>query len=193
MSVEPKQEIDRLKSEIIRIISGSKVPEDLAHAHNTLAWLLRIRPNADDALQISALGHDIERAIDTRKVKREDYLDYNAFKDAHAKTSALILSETVQAYHLEEDLIDDVSRIVSRHETGGDARSDLIREADALSFFDVNLPLFYEREGWKRALRRCLWGYKRLSKETKRKVREFLYDDDEINSLIKSVIKDDRQ
>ncbi len=190
MLVEPKREIDQLKSEIISIISRSNVPEDLAHAHNTLEWLLRFKPDADEAMQISALGHDIERAIDTRKVKREDYLDYNAFKNAHAKNSVLILSEIMQNYHLEQDLVDDVFRLVSRHETGGDARSDLICDADAVSFFDVNLPFFFEREGWNRTLRRCLWGYERLSEETKRKVQEFVYDNDDINSLINCVIKE---
>ena len=190
MHFEPRREIDRLKSEIISIISRSNVPEDPAHAHNTLEWLLRFKPDADEALQISALGHDIERAIDTRKVKREDYLDYNEFKNAHAKNSALILSVIMQNYHIEQGLVDEVYRVVSRHETGGDARSDLICDADAVSFLAVNLPFFFEREGWKRTLRRCLWGYERLSKETKRKVQEFIYDNDDINSLINRVIKE---
>ena len=34
-----------------------------------------LKPDADDALKIAALGHDIERAIEERKVRREDYKD----------------------------------------------------------------------------------------------------------------------
>ncbi len=37
------------------------MPEDPRHAENTLDWLLKLKPDADEALQIAALGHDIER------------------------------------------------------------------------------------------------------------------------------------
>jgi hypothetical protein len=181
---------DRIKRKIKSIISGSKIPEDPEHAQNTLEWLLRLKPNADQALQISAFGHDIERAIDRRKVKRQDYPDYDSFKDAHAQNNALILREIMQDYYIQQELIGEVFRIVTRHEIGGDARSELIRDADGVSFFEINLPLFFEREGWKKTMRRCLWGYGRLSRETKHKVQAFVYDNVEINSLIKCVIKE---
>ncbi|MBW1698839.1 MAG: DUF4202 family protein [Deltaproteobacteria bacterium] len=192
MSVEPKREIDRLKNEILSIISRSKVPEDLAHAHNTLEWLFRLKPDADKVLQICAVGHDIERAIDNRRVRREDYLDYDAFKDAHAKNSALVLREIMQNYPLKKDFMNEVFTIVSRHETGGDVRSDLIRDADALSFFDVNLPLFLRREGWEKTLSRCLWGYKRISETKRPLVLKFVHHDDKINKLIQYVTKEDQ-
>ena len=50
-------------------ISRSKVPEDPLHAENTLAWVLKLMPEADEALQLAALGHDIDRAIETRRVQ----------------------------------------------------------------------------------------------------------------------------
>ncbi len=55
---------DDLKSEIEETIRNSAVPEDPVHSKNTLEWLLRLNPDADEALKIAALGHDIERAID---------------------------------------------------------------------------------------------------------------------------------
>ena len=55
------------------IIKKSQVPEDPIHSKNTLEWLLKLKPDADDALKIAALGHDIERAIAERKVRREDF------------------------------------------------------------------------------------------------------------------------
>ena len=67
------------------------MPEDSIHSKNTLQWLLRLKPDADEGLQIAALGHDIERAIEERKVKRQDFEDYDAFKQAHARDSASIL------------------------------------------------------------------------------------------------------
>ncbi len=38
-----------------------------------------------------------------------------------------------------------------------------IKDADSLSYFDVNLPLYFERNGWQETQRRCVWGYLRLS------------------------------
>lgn len=180
-------EIDRLKQEIKHIISKSEVPEDPVHAQNTLEWMLKLKPDADEALQIAALGHDIERAIESRKIKRYDFDDFDAFKEAHARNSARILKEMIQDHHMPKDLIEEVSWLVSHHEIGGDTRSDLLRDADSLSFFDVNLPLYYEREGWEKSLERCRWGYKRLSPKIKEMVREFISHSDEIRNLLKSV------
>ncbi len=42
-------------------------------------------------------------------------------------------------------------------------RYDLLKDADRLSYLDVNLPLYFERNGWQETHRRCGWGYLRLS------------------------------
>ncbi len=55
-------------------MADSSVPEDPRHAENTLDWLLRLKPDADEPLQIATLGHDIERALEAGKVKRATYL-----------------------------------------------------------------------------------------------------------------------
>ena len=79
-----------VKKKIEEIIRHSPVPEDPIHSKNTLEWLLKLNPHADDALKIAALGHDIERAIEKRKVRRGDYENYDEFKKAHALNSATI-------------------------------------------------------------------------------------------------------
>ncbi|MCH8014049.1 MAG: hypothetical protein IH823_04570 [Candidatus Dadabacteria bacterium] len=66
------EKLDCLKKKIEEIIKKSSVPEDPIHSKNTLKWLLKLRPKADEALRIAALGHDIERAIEERKIKRTD-------------------------------------------------------------------------------------------------------------------------
>ena len=77
MSVEQMNTINRLKNEIKSITSNSQVPEDSIHAQNTLEWLVRLKPDADEALRIAALGHDIERAMERSKVKRENFSDFD--------------------------------------------------------------------------------------------------------------------
>ncbi len=148
-------------------MSGSSVPEDPRHAENTLEWLLRLEPDADEALQIVALGHDIDRAVEARKVQRANFTDYDVFKAAHARNGAIILKEIMDEGGVPQDIAEEVCRLVCCHEVGGDPRSDLLKDADSISYFDVNLPLYYERNGWEETKRRCLWGYRRLSPRMK--------------------------
>ncbi|MCD6136983.1 MAG: DUF4202 family protein [Deltaproteobacteria bacterium] len=184
-----KDSIECTKQRIRAVIAGSPVPEDARHAENTLAWLLRLKPDADDALQIVALGHDIERAVENRKVKRAGFPDYDAFKAAHARNSAEILREIMQDCEVPQDLASDVYSLVCRHETGGDPRADLIKDADSLSFFEVNLPLYYKRHTRKEVLQRCVWGYRRLSERVKRVTQTLSYDNAELNALLKEAIR----
>lgn len=184
---ELMNKLDLLHEKILSIIIRSGVPEDPLHARNTLEWLHELEPAPDAALQTAALGHDIERAMNERKVRREHFPDYDAFKAAHAKNSAIILRNIIRNLRMPVEFAEDVFHLVRLHETGGDPRSDLIRDADSLSFFHVNLPLFYEREGIEKTLMRCRWGYKRLSAKARRFVATFTYENDEICELLDDV------
>ena len=182
--------INCTKHRIRAIIAGSRVPEDPRHAENTLEWLLRLKPNTDEALQIAALGHDIDRAIETRKVRRADFADFDAFKAAHARNSALILKEIMEACGVAPDIEEQVYRLVCRHEVGGDPRAELLKDADGISYFDVNLPLYYERNGWEETKRRCVWGYRRLSARMRTVAENLSYDDQELTALLKEAISE---
>ncbi len=158
------------------MIKGSEVPEDFPHAHNTLHWLLRLDPTADQALQIAALAHDIDRAATDRKVRRADYPDYDAFKAAHAENSATLLREILNARGVEQSVVRETCRLTRLHEVGGCPRSDLLKDADSLSYFEVNLPLYLQREGYAETERRTVWGYRRLSPEARPLARQLLID-----------------
>ena len=152
--------------------------------------LLKLKPDADDALKIAALGHDIERAIEERKVRREDYKDYDEFKEAHASNSAKILAEIMKECNISKKLADDIVFLVCHHETGGTRRVDILRDADSISFFHVNLPYYFLRNGIEETKRRCLWGYKKLSKNMQEVVVKFNYNDKELESLVMAWIAD---
>lgn len=178
--------IEYLKKKIKEILILSAVTEDSAHSENTLEWLLKLNPDADEALCIAALGHDIERAINKRKIKRQDYKSYDQFKEAHALNSAVILKEIMIKCKLRPEFIEDVYSLICRHEAGGDKRSDLLKNADAISFFQVNLPLYYTRNNKKETKRRCLWGFKRLSSDLKKVAIDFRYDDNYLELLVRN-------
>ncbi len=152
----------RAAARILGLVDASPVPEDPAHARSTLAWLLRLEPRADLALRLAALAHDLDRAVPER-VRREGFADYDAFKAAHARRGARLLGGILAGCGLPAAVAAEACRLVARHEFGGDGRADLLREADSLSFYDTNLPLYLEREGPAEALRRARWGWRRLS------------------------------
>ena len=147
---------------IRQYIAGSSTPEDPAHADNTLHWLLQLKPDADTALQLAALGHDIDRASPD-KVRRQDFADYDSFKAAHARHSAEILEELLKRHGIPDATVERTCELVRRHEVGGTPDADILKDADSLSYFDTNLPLYLRREGEEEALRRSIWGLQRLS------------------------------
>ncbi len=180
--------VDLANRKIRLIIAGSRVPEDPRHADDTLEWLLRLDPTADEPLQIAALAHDIDRAIEETKVERADFDDYDAFKAAHARNGGEVLRSILTEYNVPRDIVDEACRLVSCHEVGGDPRSDLLKDADSISFFNVNLPLYFEREGWQEAMERSRWGYRRLSRRAKATVKQIEHESDALNRLLRVVI-----
>ena len=175
------------KQRIAEVIAQSSVPEDPRHSQNTREWLLEFDSSADDALQIAALGHDIDRAVGERKVQRSGFSDYDAFKAAHARNSAQILTELLEECGIDDaPFLQEVHRLVCCHEVGGDSRSDLLVDADSLSYFDVNLPLYFARNSWEETQRRCVWGYRRLSERSLLLAANLPYSDSELRRLVEA-------
>jgi hypothetical protein len=180
--------IECAKGKIRKVIAASKVPEDPGHADNTLAWLFKLDPKTDPAMQIAALAHDIDRAVEARKVRRCDFDDYDVFKAAHAQNGAKILREILDDCQVAKDITDEACRLVTLHEIGGDSRSDLLKDVDSISYFDVNMPLYFQREGWDETKRRCVWGYRRLSSQGKEIVKGITYEKQALTRLLNEAI-----
>lgn len=180
--------MESAKRRIRATIAASRIPEDPLHAENTLEWVLRLDPKAGQALQIAALAHDIDRAVETRKVRRSDYGDYDVFKAAHARNGAKILREILDECGVAKPAADETCRLVTRHEVGGDHGCDVLRDADSISYFEVNMAFYYEREGWEETKRRCIWGYRRLSAGTKEHVKSITYEDEALTRLLNEAI-----
>jgi hypothetical protein len=57
-------------------------------------------------------------------------------------------------------------------------------DADSLSYFDVNLPLYHRRNSREESLRRCVWGYRRLSERARSIAVRLRPPGDELASLM---------
>ena len=91
---------------------------------------------------------------------------------------------------MSQEMASEVYLLVCRHETGGDPRSNLIKNADGISYFHVNMPLYYQREGWEETKRRCIWGYRRLSVRVKKIVENMTYADEKLMKLLQEAIRE---
>ena len=180
-------EIEKAFSLIRAQLKLSAVPEDSGHAENTLIWLLRLCPEADQALQLAALAHDIERSRANR-LSRHDFSDYDAFKALHAAIGARIAARIFREAGVERAIGREACRLIRLHESGGDKRSDLLKDADSISFFDHNLPAYFEREGMDESLRRARWGYARLSARGRDHVARIRHSCPELQRVLASAI-----
>ena len=179
-------QLKKVQNIVLKKIKQSLVPEDYNHAINTLEWLLKLYPSADERMKIAALAHDIERSYKDKKIKKECYSDFNEFKRAHAENSAKIMRSILTDLNFSKDFIDDVCELIRLHEFGGNKRADCIKDADSISFFDTNVELYYQREGFEETKKRIIWGYNRLSDKAKKIVKSFTYTNYKIQELINS-------
>ena len=102
--------------------------------------------------------------------------------------SAKTLTGIMKKYNIDKKLIDDIFYLVHNHEIGGNKRANLLKYADTISFFQVNLPHYYLRNTTIETKRRVLWGYNKLPDSFKKIVAKFNYHNEKLKILIKNWI-----
>lgn len=180
--------LSRAQAEIRAVFARSPTMQAARHAEDTLAWLLRLRPGADPALALAALGHDIDHADPRTMLGRENFESYGDFKDAHAARAASVLRALLARCGVNGSLAQRACWLVEHHECGGDADADLLRDADNLSYFRVNLPAYFDREGRMETLRRCRWSYECLSPQARKHVGDITHRDPRLNRLLRETM-----
>ena len=98
------------------------------------------------------------------------------------------MKEILHKCQVEQSVVDKACRLVERHEVGGDPDSDLLKDADSISYFEVNMPLYFQREGYEETLKRCIWGYQRLSPKMKEICRNITYPQLSLVKILKEAI-----
>jgi len=141
---------------------------NITHAKNTLEWVERLYPQADIALRVAALGHDIDRAyvnIDDEfffKNQKLRKLSYDSYKKEHAIRGARHIFNYLEKRGASRILASKVRELIEAHETGGSFDSEILKYADAISFIDNNFDRYLRRYGKKKALFKLNWTYNRL-------------------------------
>jgi hypothetical protein len=180
--------LSRAQAEIRAVFARSPTMNETRHAEDTLAWLLRLRPGAGPALALAALGHDIDHADPHTLLQRGDFESYGEFKDAHAARAATVLRALLMRCGVSSPIVQRACWLVEHHECGGDADADLLRDADNLSYFRVNLPAYFDREGRMETLRRCRWSYECLTPRARQYVGDISHRDPRLNRLLRETM-----
>ncbi len=131
-----------LKSTLLTLLSQAEFELKCEHALDTLKWVKRMASQADEALQIAALAHDLERAVPPmiRRRVNEAHKDY---KKRHAKRSALLIMDLMRKQGYSQPLWEKTGLLVENHEIGGDLETDILRDADSISFFSCNIDWYF--------------------------------------------------
>jgi hypothetical protein len=151
------------------------VRADYNHALDTWQWALRLDPEADLAVQLAALLHDVERLAteaDARIEHRAD--DYQAFKDGHAARGAELAGALLAEAGIDAGTRRRTARLIAAHERAaapGDPDAGaiaLLNDADALSFFSLNSVGYLDYFGPEATRRKVAYTLRRLRPEARR-------------------------
>jgi hypothetical protein len=179
-----KQRID----DLTKNSTAASAEIEFSHSQSVLSWVLRLKPDADSALRIAALGHDVDRSFGVR-VQRSDFDSYDEFKKHHALRSAKIIVALLTELRCSDDVIKKTKYLIEHHEVGGQGDADVLKDADSLSFFDNNVEIYlqlYPRDFGKKVV----FMYERLSSHAKSLISSINFKSKEMERIVKNIIQE---
>lgn len=162
-----KQIYTTLKTIIKATIKHSKTTSDYKHAISTREWLLKLYPEASPELQLAALAHDIDRAVQPRTVQKANE-SYDDYKMRHAKRSASIMTDLLGNHNVAPENIQKIAHYITYHEVGGDIETDYLRDADSISYFADNIKVYAETHTEKQTKDKIIFMYSRTSERAQK-------------------------
>ncbi len=111
------------------------------HFERTVYWLQQIKPDADESMLIAAYAHDIHRAFygepEADFYKDKELNDKNYLIE-HQEKGAEVVANFLRKNYYPEAEIKRVAEMVRLHEFGGTEEADVIKDADSVSYFEIN-------------------------------------------------------
>ena len=157
--------------------------QSIKHFLRTVYWLKELNPQADEAMQIAAVAHDIERAFRQDDVMANiEKLSYTATEvlRPHEERGAEVIAEFLKQQNADEQLIAKVKMLVSRHEEGGNDEQNLIKDADSISFLENQIEHFLnvlvKQDGKEKIRGKFDWMFNRITSEKAKQIARPWYE-----------------
>ncbi|MFA4873198.1 MAG: DUF4202 family protein [Patescibacteria group bacterium] len=169
---------DKVERFVIDAFTEAGALSNISHHQRTVYWIKKLKPDADEALLIAGIAHDIERAFygDWKKGS-----DDPALLRKHQDLSAVDIEKFLRHEGAEEELIARVKHFVANHETGGDEDQNVLCDADCLAFLEekaVSLAKKSMRDGsTSEAGRRIRMVFHRISSPFAKQIAQPWYEE----------------
>lgn len=171
---------DKIESFVKKSFAGQD--GQIKHFDRTVYWIKQLYPQADEAMLIAAMSHDIERAYRTREqLQTKDKVGFTnpAFFRPHEEKGAEIIAAFLKKEGADAKMIERVKMLISRHEEGGNDDQNLLKDADSVSFFENNVYIFFAKlkeDGKKKVKDKFDWMFNRISSPKAKKIAKVWYD-----------------
>lgn len=171
------------KAKLSDQISKSQSKDDPTHAENTMYWVRRLRPDADELLLLAGFGHDVERSLADR-YRHTAFATYDEYKRAHAARSGRIVAAVIQEVGYTVAEAERVALIIAEGEFNSDDPDiQLLCDADSISFFDNNLAYYLADKGEADTRQKMRFMYDRATDRAKQHIKVVLHEKPELNLL----------
>jgi len=173
--------------EIEMITKNAMDKTEYSHSQSVWQWVLKLKPDADIALQIAALGHDIDRSFGNYRKMKAKFATYDEYKKEHALLSAKIMCDILKKYDFNGTIINKVKHLIENHEIGGRGDVEILKEADSITFFN-NLLHYRQIHTKEETINKIKFMYNRLNKKAKLMISQINIKDEKLARLLKEVI-----
>lgn len=134
ISIKNKMDLhNKTRQFVIDTFTKANDLNGIKHHERVDYWVTQLEPDADEALRIAAISHDIERGINGDW--KASSMDSEKLRK-HQDLCASIMEEFLKNEGAEDQFIQRVKHLISNHEYGGDKDQNILSDADRLTYFE---------------------------------------------------------
>ncbi|MBT3297498.1 DUF4202 family protein [archaeon] len=152
-----------------------------AHYIRTIFWIKELNPGADEALLIAAYSHDIERILRKKDKTKTKEFDKGEILVKHQVKGGEIMFDFLVKNGASRSMAKRVQDLISKHEVGGTADQNLLKDADAISLLENNaekaIRLVKDQDFPKEEVKRKFdLTYDKITSEKAKQIAKQFYD-----------------
>lgn len=153
-----------LYDKTVRFVDEAFGGKQRRHFERTVYWMEKLYPESTEAHKIAAYAHDIERGV--MKERERQYWDMD-FVRQHEEDGSRLAADFLRREGADEATIAKVRHLISRHEEGGDAEQNALKDADCVSYFETNAEIFVRnhvmKDGYENVKGKLDWMFNRIT------------------------------